>query len=232
MVLVEEPSLRDKVRVFRDRFHAGRVLAEKLREYEGVDAIVLAVPAGGVPVGVEVSKRLGLQFDLMMVRKLHIPWDPEAGFGAVSWDGVTVFNEELLQFLGLGEEEVAKCVELERAEIERRIKVFRAGKPWPSLEGRVTIFTDDGVASGYTMLAAVESAKRRGAGEVVVAVPTGSIGAVKLLESRADKVLCLNVRSGRIFAVADAYKWWHDLSDEEVLEILKKAGFFTKSPPR
>jgi putative phosphoribosyl transferase len=113
--IVENSELRDKIHVFDDRSHAGELLAELLKEYRGrTDVIILAIPAGGVPVGIEVSKKLGVPLDLAVTRKLHVPWNREAGFGAVSWDGSVILNRPLVDSLGLSSEEINRCVEEEK----------------------------------------------------------------------------------------------------------------------
>ena len=221
--VVDDPDLRERVQVFEDRFHAGRVLAEMLREHVLLkNSILLAVPAGGVPVGYEVSTRLSLQMDLIIVRKLQIPWDPEAGFGAISWDGEMVLNEELVRRLELTQNTIQKSAERAMESIRARIKRFRKDEPMPKIRGKVAVLVDDGLASGYTMLAAARSVKKMEARGIVVAVPTASMNAIKLLSREVDLIICPNVRSGLIFAVADAYRSWHDLTDEEVLALLEK----------
>lgn len=220
--VVEEPTLRERVLVFQDRFQAGTLLARKLREYCGKDnVIILAIPAGGVPVGYMVAKELDVPMDVVIVRKTQIPWSTEAGFGAVSWDGETVLNEQLVLQLGLTREEVEESVLKTKRNIEDRLRKFRGDKPMPQLRGKVVILVDDGLASGFTMLAAARSVRKSLPKSVVVAVPTASLGAVELLMPEVDKIVCLNIRSGPSFAVADAYENWYDLTDEEVLKILK-----------
>jgi len=223
--IVEEPSYRERTFVFRDRFHAGKILAEKLQEYGGNrKVIVLAVPAGGVPVGYVVAKEIAVPMDVVVVRKAQIPWNPEAGFGAVTWDGEIVLNESLLGSLGLTERMIEESIMKTRRIIQERIRRFRGDRPMPDLGGKTVVLVDDGLASGFTMLAAARSVRKREPEKVVVAVPTASLRAVQLLRSEADEIVCLNIRSGPIFAVADAYKNWYDLSDEEVVEILEKAS--------
>jgi len=230
--VVDDPGLRERVRVFEDRFHAGRVLAEMLREHVPLkDSILLAVPAGGVPVGYEVSTRLSLQMDLIIVRKLQIPWDPEAGFGAISWDGELVLNEELVRRLELTQNTIQESAERAMESIRARIKGLRRDKPMPKIRGKVAILVDDGLASGYTMLAAARSVKKMEARRMVVAVPTASMSAIKLLSREVDLIICPNIRSSPIFAVADAYRSWRDLTDEDVLALLEKLHN-QKSPSR
>ena len=224
--IVEISTLRNRIHVFNNRFHAGELLAEQLKEYKGKkEAIVLAVPAGGVPVALQVSKRLNIPLDLAVTRKLHIPWNREAGFGAISWDGIIVLNESLVTSLGLTKEEIAHCVEEERAVIHKRLKEFREDKPFPDLKGKVVIIVDDGLASGFSMLVTVKTIKRK-AEEVVVAVPTAPMSAIEFIKPHVDKIFCLNIRSGGLFAVADAYKVWYDLANEDVMDLLMDVHIF------
>lgn len=221
--IIEEPTFRERVHVFRDRFQAGRLLAEKLREYyREENVIILAIPAGGVPVAYTVAKELAVPMDVVVVRKAQIPWNTEAGFGAVTWDGETVLNEPLVEQIGLTIEEVEESISKTKKTIEERLRKFRGHKPMPQLKDKVLILVDDGLASGFTMLAAVRSARKRRPKKIVVAVPTAALGAVELLVPEVDEIACLNIRSGPSFAVADAYENWYDLTDEEVLKILNK----------
>ncbi|NPA49550.1 MAG: phosphoribosyltransferase [Thermodesulfobacteria bacterium] len=222
------PALTNKVFVFKDRWEAGAVLAEMLREkYEGApETIVLAIPAGGVPVGLVIAKELRLPFDLLIVRKIHFPDNPEAGFGAITFDGEVLLNEELVAYAGLDESTIERQIALEKKDLAERERLFRRGKPFPDLSGQTVILVDDGLASGYTMLAAVKSVAKRGARKIVVAVPTASERAIKQLSPFVDEIYCPNVRSGAFFAVADAYQNWYDLSREEVMALLEEAGYF------
>jgi putative phosphoribosyl transferase len=222
--IIEDPAYRERMFVFRDRLQAGKLLAEKLREYSGKEnVILLALPAGGVPVGYVVAKELGILMDLMVVRKVQIPWNTEAGFGAVTWDGEAVLNQPLVRQLGLKREVIEESISETRRIIQERLRKFRGDKPMPDLRGKVVILVDDGLASGFTMLAAARSSRRRQPKKTVVAVPTASMGAIKLLTPEVDEIVCLNIRSGPVFAVADAYKNWYDLTDEEVTKILERA---------
>jgi putative phosphoribosyl transferase len=222
--IVDEPIFRDKVHVFDDRFHAGELLAAKLGEYEGMkNAYVLAIPAGGVQVAFPVAKRLRLPLDLVITRKIHVPWNKEAGFGAISWNGLVFLNEPLVASLGLTKEDVNRCVAEEKEVIRRRLEMFRGGKPFPDLKNKTAIIIDDGLASGFSMLTTVKAIKQSEVKETVVAVPTATVSAIELIRPHADKIVCLNIRSGPFFAVADAYKVWRDLEDEDVVKILKLA---------
>jgi putative phosphoribosyl transferase len=219
--IIDEPALRNKVRVFDDRFHAGELLANKLENYRGRDdAYILAIPAGGVQVAFVVARRLGIPLDVAVTRKLHVPWDIEVGFGALSWNGDLFINELLVSQLGLTREEVDRCISIEKEAVRKRLEKFRGERPFPDLKGKAIIVVDDGLASGFSMLATLAATKRRQAKERIVAVPTGSYSAAKLVGSHADMVICLNLRSGPFYAVADAYKLWYDLGDEDVLKLL------------
>jgi predicted phosphoribosyltransferase len=160
---------------------------------------------------------------MAVVRKVQIPWNPEAGFGAVTWDGRVFLNRALMTGLNLSEAEVNAAVAKARKNVEERMEKFSGSRQGPVLEDRTAVLIDDGLATGYTMLAAVEAARAESPRQVVVAVPTGSLHAVNFIARRADLVVCLNIRTSRTFAVAEAYERWHDISDQEVQELLIQA---------
>ena len=220
--LIEENSLRDKRYVFTDRRDAGRLLSQKLLKFKGSDSMILAIPSGGVPIASEIRQTLGLAMDLIIVRKIQIPGNPEAGFGAMSPDEEVILNERLLNQIGLTEEEMTTQIRKTRDVIKKRGHVFREDKPFPSVENKIVFVVDDGLASGYTMRAAINFIKRKNPLKIIVAVPTASQKTADSILSEVDELICLNVRSGYPFAVADAYEDWYDVTDEEVLEILKK----------
>ena len=221
--LIEDKTLRDKVRVFRDREEAGRRLSKNLESYLGSNGLILAIPSGGVPVAKELARIISLPLDLIIVRKLQIPFEPEAGFGALGPEGEVIFNESLLRQLRLSTEQVDEAITRTLDVIQERNRLFRAGRIFPEIANRIVILVDDGLASGYTMLAAIRSVKEKNAGKVVVAVPTGSSRTVQMLLPKVDDLVCLNVRTGYSFAVADAYRLWHDLTDDEVLSFLTRS---------
>jgi predicted phosphoribosyltransferase len=220
MNVVENRKLRERIHVFKDREHAGILLSEKLSDYVDKDTIVLAIPMGGIPVGKVITKQLNVNFDLIMVRKIQIPWNTEAGFGAVASDGTVILNEELIPQIGLSENEVQKCVEKTKNEVFRRIKKFRQNKPPIKIESRNIILVDDGLASGFTMLTAIKAVKNHKPKKIYIAVPTASESAIMLVSPQVDNLICLNLRSGPFFAVADAYEEWYDLDDKEALDVL------------
>lgn len=207
--------------LFEDRKDAGRKLALKLKEYKGKKAIILAIPRGGIPVGFEVAKRLNFPLDLVVSRKIQILENPEAGFGAVSPDGEVILNHQIAPFLGLSEEEIDKLAQEVLKEIKRREKALRTKKPKPKLKGKIVILVDDGLAAGYTMLAAIQFVRKQKPKEIVVAVPTSSGSAFSLIKPKVDRLISLYVHPAYLpFAVASFYKNWKDLTDADVLPFL------------
>ncbi len=217
------PELRGRTRVFRDRIHAGAVLADMLQDLRGTDALVLAVPAGGVPVAAELARRLDLPLDVAVVSKITLPWNTEAGYGAVAFDGTIRINEPLVARAGLTARQVEAGIEETLAKVERRVRTFRGTRPPPDLAGRPAVLVDDGLASGFTMATAVAALRKAGAGRLYVAVPTAHEEAVGRLAPGVDAVYVANLRSGPVFAVADAYRRWRDVTEEEARRILQAA---------
>lgn len=218
---IENTELRNKTHVFKDRADAGRLLAARLGAHNGPDALVLAIPAGGVPVGYEIAKAIGAQLDIIIVRKIQIPGNTEAGFGAVGPDGEVILNEKMLLSLRLTDQEIARQVSMTRKGVEKRIHVFRKGRPYPEVAERTVILADDGLATGYTMSEAVRFVKRRGAARLIIAVPTAPLSTADMLLPAVDELICLNIRTFFPFAVADAYRKWYDVGDEEVTSLLE-----------
>lgn len=229
--LLEDPRLKDRERVFRDRRDAGRRLAAALAEYQGRGVRLFAIPAGGVPVAAEIALAFRIPLDLIIVRKIQLPWTTEAGFGALDPEGRALFNEDLVARFGLSPEEIERQVQKTLATLKEREARLRGGRPYAPLEGAVVMVVDDGLASGYTMRAAVRFLREKGAGEVICAVPTGSRRTVQELLPQVDVLACLNVRGGWSFAVADAYELWYDLTEAEVQEIMAEVSRALAEPP-
>lgn len=221
--LFEDPALRNRSYVFKDRSEAGRLLAETLSPVVPRDGLVLAVPAGGVPVALEIARGVGLALDLMIVRKVQIPGSPEAGFGAVGPDGEVIFNQDLLGRLRLSQDEINEEVAKTRKIVEARNRIYRGGGAFPQVTGRTILLVDDGLASGFTMTEAIRFMERKEAGKVFLAVPTAPEETVKRIVPLVDEMYVLNIRTGFPFAVAEAYENWYDLTDEEVISLLAKA---------
>jgi predicted phosphoribosyltransferase len=189
------------------------------------DSIVLGIPAGGVPVGAVIATQLGLSFDVAVVSKITLPWDSEAGYGAVAFDGTVRLNDQLLSRLELTRDKVQEGIEQTSLKVKRRVKHLRGERPFPSLRGRPVILVDDGLASGFTMRVAVEAFRKGGADNLIVAVPTGHTAAVEIIAGEVEKLYCPNIRGGWRFAVADAYEQWSDVDEEEVAEILTRLNY-------
>jgi predicted phosphoribosyltransferase len=222
--VIHDIELQDRRKLFIDRAHAGRLLAQRLAQYKDTNGAVLAIPAGGVPVAAEIARGLALPLDLVIVRKIQVPFNTEVGFGAMDPDGEVIFNQWFLKQLGLTDEDVLTQVRKTKEVIAQRSQLFRGGRPFPDVRGKNVIVVDDGLASGYTMCAAVRYVRKKAPAKVIVAVPTGSAFAVEELRPQTDELVCLDIRGGFRFAVADAYENWYDVPDEEVLAILRGAS--------
>jgi len=219
--ILDNPKFRERRFVFSDRQDAGKKLGACIRSHlEYPDPVVIAIPAGGVPVGKEVALALGAPLELAIVRKIQIPGNTEAGFGAITWDGQVLINERLREALGLSQGEVDAVVTLTRKNVQERIARFTGGRPFPDLAGKTAILVDDGLASGFTMLAAIQSIHTSGPARIIVAVPTASASSAERIAAEVDQMICLNIRSSKRFAVAEAYEHWYDLDDREVIEEL------------
>ncbi|MCF8061136.1 MAG: phosphoribosyltransferase [Deltaproteobacteria bacterium] len=233
--VTEKEELRDRSEVFQDRWDAGEILAGMLKpEYGGRDDVhVLAIPAGGVPVGLKVREILNASFDLVIARKLKIPGNPEAGFGAMAYGGGRFLNEPLVSELRLDESDIEAETQVVQLELEKRNRLFREGRPFPNLSGRTVVLVDDGLASGYTMLSTLRMVRDQGGRSAVVAVPTAPQRTIDRLRTEADEIICPNIRTGMFFAVADAYVRWYDLQEQEVLDLLaEKASPGSGKPDR
>jgi putative phosphoribosyl transferase len=227
--LIEDVGLRNVMDAFEDRSDAGKSLAAELLGYRGTDSIILAIPSGGVPVAAEIADIVDLPVDLVIARKLQIPYNPEAGFGAVTPDGKVILNRELVNQLKLSQADISRQVQKTMQLITKRNQLFRNGRPFSDIRGKQVILVDDGLASGYTMMAAIRFAKNSGAERVTVAVPTCSKKTLDFVLRETDEMVCLNVRTGFTFAVADAYTNWYDLDDDEVLSFLEDEHFLAWS---
>jgi putative phosphoribosyl transferase len=208
--------------VFENRHDAGRRLAAELGEYQGQSVVVLAIPNGGVPVAVEVAGALDAELSLVISRKIPMPLRPEAGFGAIADSGNIILNDEVVRRLGLSRQQIEYEASKVRAEIKKRSLLYRGEKPPASITGRTAIIVDDGLASGITMLAAVESVRYRRPRATVVAVPCASAMALKQVERVASRVVALTVSYLPTFYVSDFYRHWYDVGDSEVVQYLNQ----------
>lgn len=208
---------------FADRADAGRRLAERLGGYRGRDVVVLGLPRGGVPVAAEVARALGAPLDVLVVRKLGVPYHRELAFGAIGEGDVRVFNDSVLRSAGLSAAAIAEVEDAERAELQRRLVRYRSGRARVPVAGRIAIVVDDGFATGATARAAALVARAQGAEQVVLAAPIGAADTIAMLGEVADDVICLGAPAGFV-AVGQGYRDFGQTSDEEVCALLESAG--------
>lgn len=206
--------------IFENRYDAGRKLAEALKQYQGKPVVVLAIPNGGVPMGLEVAKSLDAEFDVVISRKIPMPLSPEGGFGAIADDGTMILNENIVKKIHLTMSQIDYEANKVRAVIKKRTLLYRGNRPLTRVLHKSVIVIDDGLASGITMKAAVESIRHRHPKEIIVAVPTASTTALPLVRPVADKVITC-ITGEPPYAVADYYKHWYDVSDDEVVKTLE-----------
>lgn len=207
---------------FRDRREAGRLLAEALRPLVDSSAIVLALPRGGVPVGYEVAQALRIPLDIFVVRKLGVPGHEELAMGAIASGGVRVINESILRSLGISEEVLARTAAVEENELGRRERLLRGDRAAASVEGRMVVLVDDGLATGSSMRAAVAAVRARKPASVIAAVPVAAGATCDEIELEADRIVCLR-KPEPFLAVGIWYEQFEQVSDEEVQELLGRA---------
>jgi len=208
--------------LFHDRSDAGKKLASELLKYAGEEIVVLAIPRGGVPVGYEIAEELNAEeLDVIICRKIPIPMNPEAGFGAVTstWD--SVLNPEVLKQIHLAPEEIIELSEEVYKEVKRRTSEYRGSRPFPILRDKTVIIVDDGIATGFTMVAAIKSVRKYAPGRVVVAVPAAPKQACDKIREYADDLVTLWCEETESFAVASFYEEFEDLSDAQVVQTLE-----------
>ncbi|MGP3912557.1 phosphoribosyltransferase [Nonomuraea sp. 10N515B] len=209
--------------MFADRTDAGRRLAARLQHLRGQDVVVLGLPRGGVAVAFEVARELGAPLDVILVRKLGVPIQPELGFGAIGEDGVRVINPAIVDTARLTAGDMEQVEEHEREVLGRRVEQVRAGRPKLPLTGRIALIVDDGIATGATARAACQVARAQGASRVVLAVPVCPPEAAEQLRADADEVICMET-PGDLGGIS---QWYHDfrqVDDEEVADLLRSAG--------
>jgi predicted phosphoribosyltransferase len=211
--------------LYRDRIHAGRVLAQKLApRYAGrPDVLVLALPRGGVPVAFAVAEALGAPLDVFLVRKLGLPGQEELAIGAIATGGVRVLNEELVNALGITEDEIDAIAASEQPELERRERQYRDDRPPPDVRDRTVILVDDGLATGSSMRAAVAALRQQHPARIVVAVPVGAPDTCSELGAEADEVLCAHTPEP-FHAVGLWYDDFSQTTDAEVHDLLVRAA--------
>jgi putative phosphoribosyl transferase len=210
-------------RLFRDRSEAGRRLAARLAEYaDRPDVLVLALPRGGVPVGYEVATALHAPMDVFIVRKLGVPGHEEFAMGAVATGGVRVLNDQVVRALRIPNYVIDAVASWEQEELTRRERLYRGDRPPPDVRGKTVILVDDGLATGSTMLAAVQALRRQGPARIVMAVPVASPDTCELLKEEVDEVVCAATPEP-FYAVGLWYQDFSQTTDEEVRELLARS---------
>ena len=213
---------------YLDRIDAGWRLGERLRYLDGQDVVVLGLPRGGVPVAAGVAHALRAPLDIIIVRKLGVPHQPEFAMGALGEGGVRIINDEIVAMAGVTPQELAVIEERERTELERRARRFRAGRPPVPVSGRTVVVVDDGIATGSTARAACRVARAHGAARIILAVPVGHSDAITSLRADADEVICLTEPQS-LMAIGEWYEDFSQTSDQEVINILADAAAARKA---
>jgi putative phosphoribosyl transferase len=207
--------------LFEDRGDAGDALARWIHPHPDPDAVVFALPRGGIPVGRPLADALGCELLPALVRKLPIPSDPEMGFGAVAIDGAVRLNQAVVDAFGISQRTVDDVIEETRAEVERRSAAYPGGWPLPRLAGRSLWLVDDGLATGLSMLAAADMLQSGLPATLSIAVPCSPSDSLMRVSRASDAVWCMAAQEARPFAVASFYRDFHDLDDAEVREALR-----------
>jgi putative phosphoribosyl transferase len=206
---------------FMDRVDAGRLLGSRLIHLRGQDVVVVGLPRGGVPVAAEVAVALDAPLDVIVVRKLGVPFQPELGMGAIGEGGIRVLNSEVLRLAGVSSKELSVVEERERAELERRARLYRGDLPAIPLTGRTVVVVDDGLATGSTATAACQVCRARGAGRVVLAVPVAPQDWTVRLAGAADELICVQTPEP-FFAIGQFYVDFSQTTDDEVARCLER----------
>lgn len=233
-----------KFEKYKSRLQAGNTLAEyivknnlefsRILKKDPDNFFVFAIPNGGIPVAEGFCEKFNLIYDIIIVRKLKIPFNREAGFGAMTTDGTVLMNEPLLNSLNLSTSQINNSIEITKNEIKDRIKFYNKSSNLKKIyqkyiPHKYIFLIDDGLASGFTMLAAIQMVKKYNPIHIYVAVPTAPLRTVKKVKKEVNALFCPNIRNTMWFAVADAYLNWYDVPESEVIEILKKSQYYVNN---
>lgn len=207
--------------LFTNRVEAGQRLASTLKHLSLRDAIVLAIPRGGVVIGFEVAETLGIPLDIIVPRKIGAPGNPEYAIGAMTEDGTVILDQNAVSYLDVPQDYIERESLAQKLEIKRRMHLYRQNRSYPNLKGRDVIVVDDGIATGSTMKAALASVKNSGARTVTAAIPVGPPLTIEQLKLLADQVVCLYTPES-FYAIGEFYDDFSQTSDDEVIYLLKK----------
>lgn len=214
---------------FRDRAEAGHRLARALEQLQGQDVVVLGLPRGGVPVAAEVAQALQAPLDVIIVRKLGVPFQPELGMGAIGEDGARVVNDDVVRLAGVTAADLVAVEAREGAELDRRVRRYRSDRPRSPLVGRTAVIVDDGIATGSTVRAACLVARAHGAARIVLAVPVAPPDALAELGAVADEVVCLQAPE-QLRSIGEWYVDFSQTPDDEVVALLARAAARCSGP--
>lgn len=209
-------------RPFRDRADAGRRLAERLSAYRYGNPIVLALPRGGVPVGYEIARALDAPLDVFVARKLGAPGQPELGIGAVAQGGTRILNQRLVEHLGISDDYLERITRREEKEVKRRLNLLCGGRPELEVRGRAVILVDDGLATGVTARAAIESLRERHPRQLILAIPVCAAQTARWIQPEVDAFVSLEIPSD-LYAIGFWYENFEQVSDREVMKLLDRA---------
>ena len=207
--------------MFLDRFDAGKKLIESLEKFKDEDLIVLAVPRGGLEIAYDTIKRFGFKWDLIIPRKIGAPHNKEVAIGAVSVDGSYFINDQYVQILGISQEYIEKEVTDQINEIKRRMKEYRGKETFPDVKDKTVIIIDDGIATGFTILAVIKAVKKQGAKKIILAIPVGPRETIEEFKELVDEVICLYIPD-EFYAVGSYYMDFKQVTDEEVFKIMSE----------
>jgi putative phosphoribosyl transferase len=217
--------------IFADRAEAGRRLAAKLTGYvKRADLLVLGIPRGGVPVALEVARALHAPLDVFLSRKLGVPGQEELAFGALATGGLRVLDQDLIDEMGISGPEIERIAQKVRAELERRERVYREGKPPLDVAGKTVLLVDDGIATGASTLAAIKTLREMRPAKLVLAVPVAPASTCKRLSEQVDELVCVYAPE-HFYAIGQFYEDFSQVSDTEVIELLRQATQQLESRP-
>lgn len=210
--------------LFQDRVDAGIKLASELRQYAyRKDVIVLGIPRGGVPVAFEVAKALNAPLDIFVSRKLRVPGQEELAFGAIASGGVRVLDQDIIEGAGISDQQIERITEKARNELERREKLYRGDRPSLKLERQTVILVDDGIATGSSVLAAIQALRQLNPAKIVIGVPVAPLTTCNRLKREVDELICVNTPK-YFYAIGQFYADFSQVSDRQVTELLRKAS--------
>jgi putative phosphoribosyl transferase len=214
--------------IFEDRVQAGKLLAERLKKYATKDSVVLAIPRGGVVVGYEIAKELDIPLDVVIIKKLGAPGNPELAIGAVTRDGATYINRKVAEMVGADEWYIRNIIEKKLEEVVEREKIYRSGRPPVDIADKNVIIVDDGVATGSTLIAAIRALRGQNPGKMISAIPVVPPDVVEQIDDVSDETIYL-MAPDIFFAVGQFYHRFEQTTDDEVVELLKKSEDFGKN---